>query len=54
MMEKLSSKLNQDLLGFKINSFAYLLREETTSTNPLPWSHVYVVGDKITCSLRYL
>ena len=53
-LEQLSSRLKDDIMGFKINHFTYLLREEPTSTNPLPWTHVYVLGDKITCSLRYI
>ena len=51
-LEQLNSRLKEDIIGFKINHFTYLLREEPTSTNPLPWTHVYVQGDKITCSLR--
>ena len=41
-----------ETVGLKINQFAYIFRAKPSSTNPLPWIHVYVTGEKITCSLR--
>ena len=46
-----SQATNSEKLGFKINQFSFLIRDNPTTINPLPWTHVYVSGGKITCSL---
>ena len=54
MKDKLSDCLVHDVVAFRINSFAFVLRDKPSSTNPLPWIHVYITGKKLTCSNRYL
>ena len=53
MKEKLVDLMHHQLLGLKINQYSYLVRDHPSSTNPHPWIHIYVIGNKITCSLRY-
>ena len=53
MKETLSDGLVHDALAFRINSFAFVLRDKPSSTNPYPWIHVYTTGKKLTCSNRY-
>ena len=42
---------SEQLVGFKINKFSYIIKSKESATCPLGWQHVYI--DKgLCCGLR--
>jgi len=52
MKEKLRECCHEEILGYRINQYAFLIRDEPCSTNPHPWCHVYVLNGNVTCDRR--